>query len=205
MAKNNVYKKIEKNRKPRVHVTYDIETGEGREKKELPFVVGVMSDLTGNNPGSEQKPLKQRKFINIDHDNFDQVMERMKPGVSIKVKNTLNEKDDQEMRVNLQFNKMNDFDPVNLAKNVPALNKLLNARNELEELLGKADRSEDLENLLEQVLQSTNEINQLSTDLKGTKKSSMDTEKHTPKSTDEITQLSEDSRADNPETNPSDN
>ena len=165
MAKSNVYKKIEKNRKPRVHVTYEVDSGEGREKKELPFVVGVMSDLAGNNPGSEQKSLKERKFINVEHDNFDNVMDRMKPGVKIKVKNTVDESSDKEMNVSLNFEKMEDFEPQNIAKQVPPLKKLLDARTQLEELLGKADRSEDLEELLEKVLQSTDEIAELSQDL----------------------------------------
>ncbi|MBX9704891.1 MAG: type VI secretion system contractile sheath small subunit [Gammaproteobacteria bacterium] len=165
----SVHKKLDKVRKPRVHITYEAETGEGKEKKELPFVVGVMGDYSGNNPSVEKKALKTRKFVEIENDNFDDVMKKMGPGIRVKVDNTL-KNDGSELAVELQFNKMADFDPANIAKQVEPLRKLLEAREKLNELLSKADRSEELEELLEKVLQNKADLTALSQEL-GTKAS----------------------------------
>lgn len=165
----SVHKKLDKVRKPRVHITYEVETGENQEKKELPFVVGVMGDYSGNNPSVEKKTLKNRNFIEIESDNFDDVMKKIGPGVRVKVDNTL-KNDGSELAVELQFNKMEDFDPANIAKQVEPLRKLLEAREKLSELLTKADRSEELEELLEKVLQNKDDLAALSQEL-GTKAS----------------------------------
>ena len=162
--KESAQKKLDKVRKPRVHITYDVETEGATEKKELPFVVGTMGDYSGNAPTKEKKPLKERNFIEIDKDNFDDVMERVGPGVSVKVDNVL-EEGDKQMKVDLAFNKMEDFEPQNIAKQVPALKKLLDARKELQELLSKADFSEDLENVLEGVLQDNDKLQSLADEL----------------------------------------
>jgi type VI secretion system protein ImpB len=164
---NSAQNKLDKTRKPRIHITYDVETEGGKEKKELPFVVGTMGDYSGNAPTKEKKALKERNFVEIDKDNFDDVMERLGPGVTMKVDNVM-EEGDKQMKVDLAFNKMEDFEPLNIAKQVPALKSLLDARQQLEEILGKADLSENLENVLEDVL-SNNEklqslVNELGTD-----------------------------------------
>lgn len=157
---DSAQKKLDKVRKPRIHITYDVETEGGTEKKELPFVVGAMGDYSGNAPTKEKKALKDRNFIEIDKDNFDDVMERIGPGVSMKVDNVL-EEGDKQMRVDLAFNKMEDFEPQNVAKQVPALKKLLEARQQLEEILGKADLSENLEEVLEDVLSNNDKLQAL--------------------------------------------
>lgn len=156
--------KLKKVRKPRVHITFNAQTDEGTEKKELPFVVGVMGDYSGNNSSVEKKDLKKRKFIEIEGDNFDDVMKKVGPGVRIKVDNTLQDNGSQLMAA-LQFNSMEDFEPANIAKQVEPLRKLLEAREKLNELLTKADRSEELENLLEQVLQNKGDLETLAKDL----------------------------------------
>ncbi|MDF2868015.1 MAG: uncharacterized protein K0S11_1485 [Gammaproteobacteria bacterium] len=159
----SVYDKLEKVRKPRVHITYDVETEGAQVKKELPFVVGVVGEFSGN-ASKVKKPLKDRKFVTIDPDNFSNVMTRIAPAVEFKVDNTLAH-DGSEMAVQLQFNSMDDFEPAKIASQVPALQKLIEMRTQLSELLSKADRSGDLEAILEQVLQNTEQLKQLSSDL----------------------------------------
>lgn len=159
----SVHKKLERVRKPRVHITYDVETEGASVKKELPFVVGVMGDFSGN-PTEPLKPLRDRKFVQIDRDNFNDVMKRMTPGVNLKVENTL-KGDGSEMAVDLKFSSMDDFNPANIVKQVEPLNQLLETRNKLRDLLTKVDRSEDLENILEKVLQNTDDLDKLKADL----------------------------------------
>lgn len=159
----SIHDKLQRVRKPRVHITYDVETEGAVVKKELPFVVGVLGDFSGN-PVEPLKPLKDRKFVQIDRDNFNDVMARMTPGLNLKVENTL-KGDGSEMAVPLKFQSMDDFEPANVAKQVEPLRKLLETRDKLRDLLTKIDRSSDLENVLEQVLQNTEQLKQLSKDL----------------------------------------
>lgn len=163
MAKKGVHSKLSRVRKPRVHISYDVETGGAVVKKELPFVVGVMGDFSGD-PTEELKPFRDRKFVQIDRDNFDEVMDRMKPGLKLKVENTL-QKDGSEIAVNLQFSSMDDFTPGNVAKQVEPLRKLLETREKLRDLQTKIDRSEDLEEVLEKVLKNTDQLKELSSEL----------------------------------------
>lgn len=163
MAKtDSVHGKLEKVRKPRVHISYDVETEGAEVKKELPFVAGVMGDFSGDS--AKEKTLKERKFTQVEGDNFDDVMKKMGPSLKLKVPNTL-KGDDSEMAVDLKFNSMEDFDPANVAKQVEPLNKLLETRNKLNDLLSKADCSEKLEEILEQLLQDTGELKNLSKEL----------------------------------------
>ena len=155
----SIHKKLERVRKPRVHITYEVETEGAVVQKELPFVVGVLGDFSGN-PTEPLKPLSERKFIGVDRDNFDEVMQRMTPGLDMKVENTL-EGDGTEMSVQLKFNKMADFDPVNVAKQVEPLRKLLEAREKLKDLQTTADRSEDFEGKLEDILKNQDELQKL--------------------------------------------
>jgi type VI secretion system protein ImpB len=159
----SVHGKLNRVRKPRVHITYDVETGGALAKKELPFVVGVLGDFSGD-PTEPLKPLKDRKFVQIDRDNFNDVMARMSPGLQMKVENTL-AGDGSEMAVTLAFKGMEDFEPAQVARNVPALKKLLETRDKLRDLLTKVDRSEDLETLLEQVLKNSEDLKKLSSEL----------------------------------------
>lgn len=156
-------KRLNRVRKPRVHITYDVETGDAMEKKELPFVVGVMGDFSGN-PTEKMEPLKDRKFVQIDRDNFDDVMKRFRPELNIRVDNTLAD-DGSQMAVALKFNSMDDFSPANVARQVEPLKKLLQTRDNLRDLLTKIDRSDDLETLLEQVMNDTNQLKQLAGEL----------------------------------------
>jgi type VI secretion system protein ImpB len=163
MASESTQKKLERVRKPRVHITYDVEIGDATVKKELPFVVGVLGDFSGN-PTTPLKSLTHRKFIQIDRDNFNDIMAKMSPGVNLKVANTL-KGDGSEMAVQLKFNGMEDFEPAEIARQVEPLRKLLDARDKLRDLMTKIDRSDELENLLEQVLKNTEEIKKLSSEL----------------------------------------
>jgi len=159
----SIHDKLERVRKPRVHITYQVETEGAQVQKELPFVVGVLGDFSGQ-PTQPLKPLKDRKFIQIDRDNFNDVMARMTPGLNIKVENTL-KGDGSEMGVQLKMNSIEDFDPGAVVKQVEPLRKLLETRDKLRDLLTKIDRSEDLENILERVLQNTEDLKRLSADL----------------------------------------
>ncbi|MBS0964515.1 type VI secretion system contractile sheath small subunit [Acetobacter okinawensis] len=160
---SSVHGKLNRVRKPRVHISYDVETAGAEVARELPFVVGVMGDFSGD-PVQPLRPMAERKFVQIDRDNFDDIMARMAPGLKLKVDNTL-ANDGTSMAVDLVFRSMDDFTPSRIVNQVPALKNLLETRNKLRDLLSKADRSEELENLLEQVLQSDSEIKALSEQL----------------------------------------
>ena len=159
----SIHDKLKRVRKPRVHITYDVETNGAQEKKELPFVVGVMGDYSGDNT-DDKKSLKERKFVQIDRDNFNDAMAKVNPKLQMKVENTI-AGDDSEMSVNLDFQSMDDFEPQNIVKQVEPLKQLMDARNKLRDLLSKADRSEELEGILEEVLQSTDKITEMSKEL----------------------------------------
>jgi type VI secretion system protein ImpB len=159
----SIHDKLERVRKPRVHITYQVETEGAEVEKELPFIVGVLGDFSGN-PTAPLKPLKERKFIQIDRDNFNDVMARMTPGVHFRVENTLTG-DGSELAIQLKLNSMEDFEPARIVQQVEPLKKLLATRDKLRDLLIKVDRSEDLEGLLERVLQNTDELKKLSADL----------------------------------------
>jgi type VI secretion system protein ImpB len=151
--------KLDRVRKPRVHITYDVETGGAVEVKELPFVVGILGDFSGN-PTEPLKPLEERKFISIDRDNFDEVMSRMTPGLNMRVENTL-KGDGSEMAVELQFHSIKDFEPGRVVEQVEPLKKLLDARNKLRDLLSTVDKSAKLETVMEEILQNTEKLQRL--------------------------------------------
>ena len=156
----SIHQKLKRVRKPRVHITYDVETEGAEVLRELPFVVGVMGDFSGD-PTQALRPLAERKFIQIDRDNFNEVMARMTPGLNIRVDNKLAD-DGTQMAVQLKFNSIEDFEPARVAEQVPALKALLETRNKLRDLMSKVDRSEQLETLLEQILTNENELKSLS-------------------------------------------
>jgi type VI secretion system protein ImpB len=165
MAGESVHDKLDRVRKPRVHITYQVETEGAQVEKELPFVVGVLGDFSGQ-PTEPLKPLKDRKFTQIDRDNFNEVMARMTPGLNLKVENTL-AADGSEMAVQLKFGSMDDFDPAKIAGQIEPLKKLMETRDKLRDLLTKVDRSEDLEGLLDQVLQNSEQLKKLQGELGG--------------------------------------
>lgn len=159
----SVQQKLKRVRAPRVHITYDVETEGAEVRKELPFVVGVMGDFSGK-AYEPLKPLRDRKFVQIDRDNFDDVMQRMTPGAQFKVDNTL-AGDGSQIGVELKFKSMDDFEPASIVDQVEPLRKLLAVRNKLRDLMSKVDRSEELEGLLEEVLQNTEKLDELSKQL----------------------------------------
>jgi type VI secretion system protein ImpB len=156
---DSVHDKLKRVRKPRVHITYDVETEGAQVVKELPFVMGVMGDFSGDSD-VKKKSLKERKFVDLKKDKFDQVMAKIEPGVKMKVENTL-EKNGKEFAVNLKFTSMDDFEPEKIVEQVEPLRKLMETRNRLRDLMAKADSSEDLENLLEQILADQEKLGQL--------------------------------------------
>jgi type VI secretion system protein ImpB len=164
----SVQQKLSRVRKPRVHITYDVETEGAEVRKELPFVVGVIGDFSGK-PYEPVKPLRDRKFTQVDRDNFDDVMQRMTPGAEFKVDNTL-AGDDSQLAVSLKFKSMDDFEPAAVVNQVEPLRKLLAVRNKLRDLMSKVDRSEELESLLEEVLQNTDKLAALAGELDSAEK-----------------------------------
>lgn len=159
----SIHDKLKRVRKPRVHITYDLETNGAVVEKELPFVMGVMGDYSGDN-AEAKKALKDRKFSQIDRDNFNELMGKINPQLNMKVDNTL-AGDGSEMSVDLNFDNMEDFEPHKLVEQIEPLKKLMETRNKLRDLLTKADRSEDLENILEEVLSNTDALANLSSEL----------------------------------------
>lgn len=160
---SSVHDKLARVRKPRVHISYEVETEGAQIERELPFVMGIMGDFAGD-PSEPLKPLAERKFVQIDRDNFNDVMARIQPGLNIKVDNTL-AGDGSQMAVNLKFNSLDDFDPAKVAEQVPALKAMLETRAKLRDLMSKVDRSDELEGLLEQVLQDKDKLDKLSSEL----------------------------------------
>lgn len=159
----SVHKKLSRVRKPRVHITYDVETEGATKQKELPFVMGVMGDFSGE-PTAPLKPLKDRKFVQIDRDNFDAVMASMTPGLKLKVENTLAD-DGSELAFDLQFKSIEDFAPINLVQQIDPLRKLYETREKLKELQSKVDRSDALQGVLEDVLRQTDQLKQIASEL----------------------------------------
>jgi type VI secretion system protein ImpB len=159
----SIHDKLNRVRKPRVHISYEVETEGAAVKRELPFVVGVLGDFSGN-PTQELKPLKDRKFTSIDRDNFDEIMTKSHPGLNMKVDNVLQD-DGSQIAVDLKFNSMADFDPANVVQQVEPLKALMETRNKLRDLLTKVDRSEDLEGILENALQNPEDMAKLAGDL----------------------------------------
>jgi len=156
----SIQQKLSRVRKPRVHITYEVETEGASVMRELPFVVGVIGDYIGNAPQVPAKSLKDRKFIDIDRDSFNEVMGRLAPGLQFRVENTL-AGDGSELPVQLKFNTMDDFEPGRIIEQVEPLRKLLDTRNRLRELMNVIDRSEGLEAELEKLLMSDEDIKKL--------------------------------------------
>ncbi len=170
--------KLKRVRSPRVHITYDVETGDATEKKEIPFLMGVVGDFSGKpmkrtlnrETGDYEyspvalKSLDQRKFIDINRDNINDVLRQLTPGFSEDVENTL-AGDGSTMKVNLSFESLQDFDPASVAKQVPALRKLLEIREQLSELKVKSDLSSKLESTLEEVLKDADKVKALASEL----------------------------------------
>ena len=163
MAGDSLQHKLDRVRRPRVQITYDVETNGALEKVELPFVVGVIADLSGQ-PKDALKPVKERKFVNIDRDNFDEVLEKSSPRLSFRVDNKLTT-DNSELAVELNFKKMDDFNPAKIAEQVGPLKELLEMRQRLSQLLTKMEGNDKLEQLLSDVLGSTEKAEALAKEM----------------------------------------
>src|SRR3954453_19427453 len=166
MARNNsTQHKLDRVRPPRVHVTYDVEVGDAIEMKELPFVLGVLGDFTGQ-PEQPLPRLRERKFVEVNPDNFDQVLEGMKPHLSFSVENKLSEEPDAaQLKVDLHFKSMDDFSPENVAKQVKPIRELLDLRTKLSDLRGTLQGNEKLEEVLMEAVNNTEKLGKLKTEL----------------------------------------
>jgi type VI secretion system protein ImpB len=157
--------KLDRVRSPRVHITYDVETGGAIEKKELPFVMGVLGDFTGN-PEEPLPKLKDRKFVEVNPDNFDAVLAAMKPHLAFSVENKLS--DDPEagqLKVDLRFRSLEDFEPENVAKQVKPLKELLDLRAKLSNLRSSLQGNDKLDELLQSVIRDTDKLAKLKTEI----------------------------------------
>jgi len=151
---------VGRNRPPRVQITYDVEIGDAVEKKELPLVVGVMADLLGK-PAAAPIKLKDRRFVEIDRDNFDEIMGKLAPRLDMSVPDTM--KGEGNLKVELNFKKIADFHPEAVVDQVPRLKKLLEARLELRDLLSKLDGNDELGGLLANVVGNTEGLKEVRT------------------------------------------
>src|SRR5437763_83825 len=151
--------KLDRVRRPRVQITYDVETNGAMQKMELPFVVGVLADLSGK-PKEALKPLKDRKVVNIDRDNFNDVLAKATPRVAIKVDNKLTDAN-TKLAVELNFRHMDDFEPARVAEQVGPLRELLEMRKKLTQLLSKMEGNDKLEALLHEVMSNKSKALQL--------------------------------------------
>ena len=159
-SKESIQHKIDRVRPPRVQITYDVEVGGAIELKELPFVVGVMGDFVGK-PEEPLPAIKNRKFVEIDPDNFNQVLAGMKPRVAFSVENKLQD-DGSKVGVDLTFSNIEDFEPDQIVQNVEPLRKLVEARQKLSDLRSKMDGNEKLENILNDIISDTDKQKQIS-------------------------------------------
>jgi type VI secretion system protein ImpB len=156
MAKESLQKKEGRVRPPRVHITYDVETGGAIEKRDLPFVVGVMADLSGT-PEKPLPAMKDRKFVDIDRDNFDAVLKKINPRIAFKVANKLSE-DDTKLGVDLRFESLEDFHPAKVANQIDPLRKLLDVRKSLANLRSSLIGNDKLEELLQEIIHNQDKL-----------------------------------------------
>lgn len=154
--KESVQKRLQKIRPPRVQLTYDVEKGDAIEQKELPFVVGVLGDFSGK-PEEALPRVKDRKFVNVDLDNFDEVLDGMAPRAVYRVPNKISDQGG-EFAVELKFKSLDDFRPESVVEQVEPLRKLLEARSKLADLRNKLAGNEKLEDLLNDVLANTEQL-----------------------------------------------
>jgi type VI secretion system protein ImpB len=159
MARESTQHKLDRVRSPRVHITYDVEIGDAIEMKELPFVMGVLADLSGK-PEAPLPRLRDRKFVEIDRDNFNDVLKGMKPHLAFRVDNKLTD-DDTKLGVELRFQNLDDFSPERVAEQVEPLKKLMEVRQQLKGLLAKTDGNDRLAERLQEIISNTEKLQQL--------------------------------------------
>ncbi len=169
MARQSAQHKLDRVRPPRVQITYDVEVGGAIEVKELPFVAGVLGDFTGH-PEQPLPRLKDRKFVEVNPDNFDSVLEGMKPHLSFAVENKLSEDPNApQLKVDLKFRKLEDFEPANVAKQVKPLKELMDLRTHLADLRGSLQGNDKLEEALLDAVSNTEKLEKLKGEI-GSKK-----------------------------------
>ena len=165
MARESTQHKLDRVRPPRVQITYDVEIGDAIELKELPFVMGVLGDFTGQ-PVEPRPRLRDRKFVEVNPDNFDQVLEGMKPHLAFSVENKLSEDADAgQLKVDLKFASLDDFNPENVARQVKPLKELLDLRTRLSDLRGTLQTNEKLEETLMETLKDAGKMDKLKAEL----------------------------------------
>jgi type VI secretion system protein ImpB len=161
MARESTQQKLSRVRPPRVHITYDVEVGDAIENKEIPFVMGVLGDFTGN-PEQPLAKLKERKFVEITPDNFDTVLEGMKPHLSYAVENKLSDDPSAgQLKVDLHFKSLEDFEPEQVAKQVKPLRELLELRTKLSDLRGSLQGNDKLDEMLMDALTNAEKLEKL--------------------------------------------
>ncbi|MFP4270602.1 MAG: type VI secretion system contractile sheath small subunit [Alphaproteobacteria bacterium] len=160
----SVQHKLGRVRPPRVQITYDVEIGDAIEKRELPFIVGILADLAGQ-PETPLPKLSERRFVEIDRDNFDEVLHSTAPRLAFRVDDKLRDDSNEMLNILLSFRKMEDFDPVQVLKQVPALAELYAARQRLRDLLTKLDGNDELDELLREIAADTDRRASLKEDL----------------------------------------
>jgi type VI secretion system protein ImpB len=169
MARESIHKKLERVRPPRVHITYDVEVGDAIEVKELPFVMGVLADFTGQ-PEQPLPRLKDRKFVEVNPDNFDSVLEAMKPHLAFSVENKLSEDADAgQLKVDLRFKSLQDFEPEQVARQVKPLRELLDLRTKLSDLRGTLQTNDKLDELLQDAVRNSDKMDKLKSEIEGGK------------------------------------
>lgn len=159
MAKESTQKKLSRVRPPRVQITYDVEIGDAIETKELPFVLGVLGDYSGH-PEAPLAKLKERKFVEVDRDNFDDVLKGIAPRLNIRVDNQL-KKDGTQIGVELNFSSLEDFEPLNVVNQVEPLKKLLEVRRRLSDLRNKINGNDKFEELLDDIMRDTEKLKKI--------------------------------------------
>lgn len=166
MARQSTQHKLDRVRSPRVHITYDVEVGGAIELKELPFVMGVLGDFTGQ-PTEAMARLKDRKFVEVNPDNFDSVLAGMKPHLAFSVENKLSEDPNAgQLKVDLNFRGLQDFEPEQVARQVKPLRELLDLRTKLSDLRGSLQGNDKLEELLQDAITNTEKLGKLKEEVK---------------------------------------
>ena len=170
MARESTQTKLSRVRPPRVQITYDVQVGDAIEIKEIPFVLGVLADLSGS-PTEELARLKDRKFVEVTPDNFDDVLASMKPHLAYSVENKLaSDPDAPKLKVDLNFRSLEDFEPEKVARQIKPLEELLELRTRLADLRGSLQTNQTLDDLLQEVINSSEKMQRLRTEVQAAEK-----------------------------------
>ncbi len=161
MAKESIQKKLTRVRPPRVQISYDVQVGDAIEKKELPFVLGVMGNFMGQ-PAADVAPFKERRFVDVNPDNFDEVLSSMRPHLAFNVENKLSDDPNAgQLKVDLNFRSLEDFEPEQVARQVKPLRELLELRTKLNDLRGTLQTNEKLDEVLMEAVSNTEKLDKL--------------------------------------------